>query len=404
MSVIESEAAGSDMERRKQRRGRRDACPGRAADILEIGMGWFREEPGGLNRMYAGLIRALAARHVRIRGVVAGDPALAGPVPEGLSFFARRSASWPLRLAACRRAVNKALKHGSIDLVAAHFAPYALPSLDLVRDRPFVFHFHGPWADESQFEQQHGVAVSLKKKIESLVYGRAVRFIVLSRAFGSVLEERYRVDPDLVHVVPGGVDVTRFETRLSRRDARLTLGLPTDRPIVCVIRRLVRRVGLEELVEAMRLVRARLPDALLLIAGKGPLAGRLAAVVADRGLEHHVRFMGFVDDERLPLLYRASEVSIVPSAALEGFGLTTIESLAAGTPVLVTPVGGLPEAVAPLSANLVLNGAGRAAIACGVIDALSGDMSLPSPEGCTRYARANFDWPMVADRVLAVYG
>ena len=50
---------------------------------------------------------------------------------------------------------------------------------------------------------------------------------------------------------------------------------------------------------------------------------------------------------------------------LEGFGLTTIESLASGTPVIVTPVGGLPEAVAPLSPELVLEAGGFQALGAG---------------------------------------
>ena len=61
-----------------------------------------------------------------------------------------------------------------------------------------------------------------------------------------------------------------------------------------------------------------------------------------------MRLLGFVAEEDLPWLYRACDISIVPSVALEGFGLPTIESLAAGTPVLVTPIGGLPETVSEL--------------------------------------------------------
>ena len=63
---------------------------------------------------------------------------------------------------------------------------------------------------------------------------------------------------------------------------------------------------------------------------------------------------------------------MVPTVALEGFGLITVESLSAGTPVLVTPVGGLPEAVAGLSQDLVLPSTGANAIADGIDGALSG--------------------------------
>jgi glycosyltransferase involved in cell wall biosynthesis len=151
-------------------------------------------------------------------------------------------------------------------------------------------------------------------------------------------------------------------------------------------------------------VHARVPDALLAIAGTGPLVGQLRARIQARGLDDHVRLLGFVADADLPLFYRACDLSIVPSLALEGFGLTTIESLAAGTPVLVTPVGGLPETVQALDAGLVLADARPATLAAGLADALRGALPLPSPQRCARYARTHFDWPVIAGRVLAAYG
>lgn len=372
--------------------------------VVAIGMGWFGEEPGGLNRMYAGLWRGLAERGARLRGFVAGDRGAAHGAPAGITFFAKRDEGVLTRLVACRRAVARALREEQADVVAAHFAPYALPVLDLARDRNFVFHFHGPWAEESVLERQRGLRVRAKRSIESRVYRRARRFIVLSRAFADVLGERYGVADDRIRIVPGGVDAARFGGGPTRRAARLALGVATGRPIVGVVRRLVRRVGLENLVEAFATVRARVPDALLLVGGAGPLAAELSRRVAERGLAEHVTLMGFVADDRLPVFYRACDLTIVPSVALEGFGLTTIESLAAGTPVLVTPVGGLPETVRGLDPGLVLRDASPESIATALIDALTGARALPTPERCAEYARAQFDWPVIADKVLAAYG
>jgi glycogen(starch) synthase len=371
--------------------------------VVAIGMGWFGEEPGGLNRVYAGLWRGLAERGARLRGFVAGDRGAARGAPAGVTFFARRDAGVMTRLVACRREVARALREEQPDVVAAHFAPYALPVLDLARDRNFVFHFHGPWAAESLVERQRGLRVRAKRSIESRVYRRARRFIVLSRAFADVLCETYGVADDRIRVVPGGVDAERFAGGLTRRAARLALGLPTGRPIVGVVRRLIRRVGLDNLVDAFATVRAKVPDALLLVVGDGPLAAELAARVAERDLAEHVTFMGFVADDRLPMLYRACDLTIVPSVALEGFGLTTIESLAAGTPALVTPVGGLPETVQGLDGALVLPDASPESIAAALIDALTGARKLPAPERCAQYARAEFDWPVIAGKVLAAY-
>jgi glycosyltransferase involved in cell wall biosynthesis len=169
------------------------------------------------------------------------------------------------------------------------------------------------------------------------------------------------------------------------------------------MRRLVSRMGLEDLIDAMAIVKPLLPDVLLTIAGKGPLASQLQDRIVARGLEGNVTLAGFVPDETVPLWYRAADLSVVPTVSLEGFGLTTIESLAAGTPVLVTPVGGLPEAVAPLSRDLVLPSGGCKAIGEGMADALLGRLKLPGEEACRKYARENFDRPVVAAQVAQIY-
>lgn len=143
---------------------------------------------------------------------------------------------------------------------------------------------------------------------------------------------------------------------------------------------------------------------MLLIAGKGKLAGELQARIEAAGLSDNVKLLGFVPDHHLAALYRAASVSVVPTVALEGFGLITVESLASGTPVLVTPVGGLPEAVAGLSGDLVLPATGAQAIAEGLGAALSGAIALPDEAACKRYARDHFDNAVIARRVAEVYG
>jgi glycogen(starch) synthase len=366
-------------------------------------MDWFAEDPGGLNRVYAGLLGSLEGGGVAVHGLVAGSPQAAGTPPPSVSFFAGRETSAIRRLQACRRAVCAALRADRVDVVAAHFSLYALPVLDLVRNRRFVFHFHGPWAGESKAEGESAVSVAVKRMIESRVYRRADRFIVLSSAFAEILERQYDIARDRIFVVPGGVDVDRYCVNGSRHEARERLHLPADRPLIVSVRRLIRRVGLEGLIDAMVQVRRSAPEALLLIAGRGPLAPELAARISGHGLQGHVRLLGFVAEDDLPWLYRACDLSIVPSVALEGFGLPTIESLAAGTPVLVTPVGGLPETVTELDPALVLPDASTASLADGMSRALRDLGKLPSPETCAHYVREHFHWPVIARKVLAVY-
>ena len=140
-----------------------------------------------------------------------------------------------------------------------------------------------------------------------------------------------------------------------------------------------------------------------MIAGDGPERAALAAQATSLGLDGVVRFLGLIPEEELRLAYRAADLTVVPTIALEGFGLIVPESLAAGTPVLVTPVGGLPETVEELSRDLILDAATPRAIADGIAGALLGRRALPDSDACSAYARARYDWAVVARRTAELY-
>ncbi|MFC5429887.1 glycosyltransferase family 4 protein [Paraburkholderia denitrificans] len=370
---------------------------------LQIGMHWFPERAGGLDRMYYSLVGALPGAGVHVRGVVAGSPKVEQDSGGAIHGFGSASRALPLRLMSARQALRREIRRHRPDVISSHFALYTFPGLDVTRGIPQVSHFQGPWADESFVEGAATLSQRIKHHLEQSVYERSSRLIVLSRAFGDILTKRYAISPERVRVVPGCVDTAQFDPPCTPAEARLRLQLPQGRPIVLAVRRLVRRMGLEDLIDAVKQLKPRHPDVLLLIAGRGRLEAELQQRINDAGLADNVKLLGFVPDAHLPSLYRAATLSVVPTVALEGFGLITVESLSAGTPVLVTPVGGLPEAVAGLSQDLVLPATGADAVADGVDSALSGRLKLPDAQACRDYARNHFDNAVVAKRVAEVY-
>lgn len=372
-------------------------------DSLQIGMHWFRERPGGLDRMFMALIESLPAQGVDVRGLVAGSESVQGDTNGVVQNFALERDGLGARLRGARRQSIRLKRARMPDIVASHFALYAAPTLGVFHRVPRVVHFHGPWAAESSASGRGRVSHAVRHAIERTVYRGAHRHIVLSNAFGRLLQADYRIPEGSIRVVPGCVDIERFHAPHTRERARDLLGLSQDRPQLFCIRRLVPRMGLEDLIDAMFVVKQSIPEVHLTIAGKGMLEAALRGRIAARGLDAHVTLAGYVPDDDLPLWYRAADLSVVPTVALEGFGLTTAESLAAGTPVLVTPVGGLPEAVAPLSEALVLPSIGFNAIGAGIVDALLGRQPLPDAQACRDYARSRFDHTAVASQVAAVY-
>jgi glycosyltransferase involved in cell wall biosynthesis len=369
---------------------------------LQIGLDWFPERAGGLQRYFYDLMLAAPSEGVEVKGVVTGSPRVSIDTNGTVEACGAMSGPLSSRLFGARRAIGRALKGTDIDMVASHFSLYTFPALDLI-DRPIVAHFHGPWASEGEIERDGDLRRGVKAWIEGTVYRRARRCIVLSEAFGAILHERYQIPSDRIRVIPGAIDLNRFAVSSSRRDAREKLGWPVDRPILLSVRRLVRRMGLESLIAAMNEVIRTQPEALLLIGGRGPMAHELAARIAECGLEQNVRLIGFISDEDLPYAYRAADFSIVPTVALEGFGLIAAESLAVGTPALVTPIGGLPEVVRGLSEALIFPSASAGDLSRRIVEVLAGSLKLPDADICRDYARERYGWDTVMGKVKAVY-
>jgi glycosyltransferase involved in cell wall biosynthesis len=370
---------------------------------LQIGMRWFGSGSGGLDRVFYDLANALPAQGVAVQGLVVQPADVAAQTGGRIQAFAEDGAGLPRRLLGVRRVVRHCLRSGDIDLVAGHFALYLAPILSSLGDTPLVMHFHGPWAQESDFEGQKRRAILAKKAVERFVYRRADRFIVLSNAFADLLVREYGIPHGRIRVVPGSVDLDRFTDRFSKDAARAALRWPAERPILLSIRRLIARVGLDRLVEAMKAVREAVPEVLLCIAGRGPLEGALRKQITEAGLDENVHLLGFLPDEDLPVAYRAADINVVPTAALEGFGLTAAEALAAGTPSMVTPVGGLPEVVSGLSPDLVFASCEADDLAAGLIAAIRGQVALPGSATCRAYAETHFSSGLAAQRTAAVY-
>jgi glycosyltransferase involved in cell wall biosynthesis len=370
---------------------------------LQIGDEWHTERAGGLNSYYFELLRHLGPTGTVAHGLVVGSDNVRVSSEGQVVAFARPDARLAKRMLSLRRVALKQMAGNRIDLIASHFALYTMPILDRLKKIPMVVHFHGPWAAESDANGASSYQSRMKASLERSVYARAKRLIVLSAAFKDLLIASYGIAADRIQVVPGGVDVDRFNTAIPRIEARRRLGWPTNRPIILTVRRQVRRMGLETLMDAAKLVVKQCPDVLVLLGGTGPIADKLQTRIVELGLADNVRRLGRIEDADLPLAYRAADMTVVTSQSLEGFGLITLESLASGTPVYVTPIGGLPEIIEPFAPQCIFSDTGAEEIANVLKAALRGERPVPSDEACRAFAAQNFSWPQIVQRVRTVY-
>jgi len=166
------------------------------------------------------------------------------------------------------------------------------------------------------------------------------------------------------------------------------------------VRRLEPRMGLADLVEACRLLRASGVALRLVIAGDGPLRAELRAQVERAGLVGCARLAGKVSEAELPDLYRAASVFVLPTRSLEGFGLATAEALASGLPVVATSAGATPELLAGLRGAAVCPPGDPAALARALAPLLADAAARESAGRAARaHAEAALGWERHLDAV-----
>lgn len=248
------------------------------------------------------------------------------------------------------------------------------------RNRPAVWRLWDGWL-ERQFEQR-----------ERRLLAGAKRIVVISRHFESKLSEWHPVALPPVQRLHGSVDLERFDVPSHREALRAEWGLrPADR-MVLAVRRLDPRMGLEVLISAFALVVPSVPQAQLWIAGTGPYDAALRRCAKGAGVVERVRFLVRVEEEVLPKLYGAADVTVMPSLDLEGFGLATIESMACGTPVLGSRSAATPEILEPLSPELLFEPGSVQDLAMKLERSLTHPEGLPSAARCREHVSERFSW------------
>ncbi len=374
------------------------------------------DRSGGLERYVRELGGALSklGADVRIvaRQVDPGHPARTVD-PDGVEIwrFPTPSRDNPLYAlgypVAAARAVREAVRDAAgTRVIHSHFGLQGLP-LAIGRTR-YLHTFHAPAYRELLAERQgsyrlpqasQSVAVGLVRRCESRVLRRAESVVVLSD-FMRAEAVALGADADRIGVLPGGIDVDRFSP-----------GEPVEHPfakehgpLLFTARRFVPRTGVTELVEAFAEIVRDVPGARMALAGSGPLEAEIRARVETLGLAGHVRMLGRVSDDDLVGWYRAADLVVMPTQELEGFGLTSAEAMACGTPVVGTPAGANPEVLNRLDRSLVTRDPSPPAIA----EAVTGLLREPDRiRELSARARGSvspaFSWGSIADGYMALY-
>ncbi|MCI0619609.1 glycosyltransferase family 4 protein [Candidatus Wolfebacteria bacterium] len=239
--------------------------------------------------------------------------------------------------------------------------------------------------------------VWLQEVFERWVYRRAVLCHAVSNDLVSHFKNQGRSDAIMI---PNGVETTFFRpvAEDERDSVRTRLGTSPDASMVATISRLEHKNGVHDLIDAVAILFRQHRNICLVIAGDGSQREYLEKKVAARGLTENVLFLGGVPKEEVGSIIASADV-FARTPLSEGFGISFLEGMAAGVPVVATPVGGIPDFIEDGVTGVFAEAGNPASIAEAVGRVLT-DKKLRAAlvANGLKLTQEKYNWDIIAER------
>ncbi len=313
---------------------------------------------------------------------------------------------------------KKLLKRG-YDIINFHSCLPALPYNMMLRHpaKLNVYTFHASMFREVFLQSKKkkysriipvGFMLKILHAIENINLKHADKVIVLSEFNKNEITKHFKnIEESKINIIPGGVDIYSFKPADENKEKghiRERLKLPQKAFVLFTIRRLVARMGLENLIIAFKKLKTIFGDMYLVIGGDGFLKEKLNSEITEYKLEDEILLTGKIKNEELPLYYQASDLFILPTEHLEGFGLVSLEAMASGLCVLGTPVGGTVEILKELGNEFLFEGNSPDDIANGIEEFIKKDYDIVElGRKCRDYVAKKYSWENIVSTINARY-
>ena len=214
----------------------------------------------------------------------------------------------------------------------------------------------------------------------------------------------YSASPEKVNVIPPGVNLDFFHPG-DKEKARRDLDLEDYRRVLLFAGRLQPFKGLDLLLHAMTNLPNHGITRLLVVggnAGKGDELAKMNSLVKKLGIREMIGFVGAVEHENMPKFYNAADICVIPSYH-ESFGMVAVESLACGTPVVASRVGGLATIVQDGETGYLFDERSPETLATYLCLLMSENEIRNSMAGAARQSVMKYNWSSTAHRLFQMY-
>ena len=164
--------------------------------------------------------------------------------------------------------------------------------------------------------------------------------------------QRFKVQENKIQYTPPYVDHSKFNRNSIQTDIYKKLNISKNVKILLTTRRLTSRTGVIKFVKMYKKIRKKISfETIFLIGGKGEQVKEIKALE-----DQYVKYLGFIPESIIADIYKITDLYVLPSTFLEGFGYVILESFACGTPVIASQsAGGGKEFIEKIDANLIFN-------------------------------------------------
>lgn len=239
--------------------------------------------------------------------------------------------SGPLAYAADLRALRRAA--ASFDVFHANFS----------HDHGLAFLALGRRGERRLVRTVHSARSIERGGVQSWILRAADGVVAVTDAHARLLAERHRIAPERILATRGAVDAEVF--RPDGPDLRAELGLAPGTPVAGIVSRIKPGRRIEELVDAFRIVADRLPEARLVLVGRGEGEEAIRVRVAHRGLQREVIFAGYRTGAELAAAYRTFDVKVLLAEGNDATCRALLEGMATARPGLAYRFGAPAEAI-----------------------------------------------------------